>query len=1141
MYRSFFIFLLSTCFSAAISQDTIYDLFKFKDKYKLGETMIANGDFREAGYIFNELRFSDKTNANLCFKTGFCFLKAYMNKELALQYLKQAEKHISEDYKFGNWKERKAPVETYYYLGQAYHVNYKFKEAISCYKKLKSKVKDDAEFTEQINRDIEISKNAMDLVKHPVDIIETNLGKRVNTKYSEHSPVFTADESVFIFTSRRKGSVGGKMTDDGQYFEDIYISYNREGILSKPRNIGTNINTEAHEATIGLSIDGQQLFIYKDDGNNGNIYVSYLHENEWTVPEKMPDPINTRFQETHATLQADMKTLYFTSNRKGGFGGLDIYKSMLMPDGTWTKPENLGPEINTPYDEEGPFIHTDGKTLIFSSKGHNTMGGFDIFYSTLERGYWSEPVNIGYPINSTGEDVFFSSTPDGKRAYYSSYKAGGKGQTDIYMITFPQKKSNSIALVSGTVMSETGKIISDVRITVFNARTSGVQNVSTPNAKTGKYLFVLTPGDYHVTYEANGYLFHSEKLNVPDAAAYQEINKTVILEPVKVGKTRQNYLVEFEEKDTALDNSAKIELDKISTSMKQNEELIVEVPVDKASDESVNRHNSIVDYLVEKEVEKKRIYSKETDSLAEMNTLNLTVSDTIYKSLKEEEYVLNFDEDGTSLTEESRKEVEKLAEFLQNNEELSVEVLAVKPAENDDGESQYVVEFLEEKGIEKERIKTKYVDEKDITPVNTMQIVEKTETPEEIQERKQKIVQEKLQADLEEEQHTLADLHQENEQLNNEIRELKQSGAAEEEIEKKVKEREALDMKIMNQQDNIIALNDRINVKKTMASSGSVKIKIQSTDFDFSKHVIIESIMFDYGEHTTDDFNDNLDRLAAYLVKNPNTLIELRAYADSKSSAAFNLKLTQKRAEFVKQYLVHKGVNPQNLVTKGYGEDAPIALNINPDGTDNPEGRQYNRRVDIKVITSGDDMLVCEDILIPSYLDLRYTIVLTHGKNRLSRDYFYDVESISNISPVKRDGIYYYSAGSFSRKPEALKLLKSLPKDTFPDAFIINKFRLFRTDVPLMDNAGKLITSVENSALSDSLFYTIQLMALSNPVDIGYFSNLKKVQIYHCKDSLTRYTVGKYNNYEKARKDLKKIVKSGYPDAFIAKSDKFVQ
>jgi Tol biopolymer transport system component len=325
---------------------------------------------------------------------------------------------------------------------------------------------------------------------------------------------------------------------DDKYFEDIFVSQKDEnGEWGKPVSIGTNINTEGHEATIGLSADGQELYIYRDDFGDGNIYVCELKGSSWTEPKLLNDNVNSPFRETHASVSADGQTLYFTSDRDGT-GEMDIFRSRRLPNGEWGLSENLGAVVNTKYDEEAPFIHPDGKTLFFSSKGHNSMGGYDIFFSIEEDGKWSTPMNIGHPMNTADDEYFFVMSADGKRAYYSSSSGQGTGGKDIYLVTLDNEREIPLTVYKGVIVADgSGKRPDGVTVNVTDNETGEFFGVYKPREDNGKFILILHPGkNYNIAYEADGYMYKSEKLFVPDNTSYFEINRAIQLKEVSLNK-----------------------------------------------------------------------------------------------------------------------------------------------------------------------------------------------------------------------------------------------------------------------------------------------------------------------------------------------------------------------------------------------------------------------------------------------------------------------------------------------------------------------------------------------------------------------------------------------------------------------------
>ncbi len=824
-----FFTIVITVFNNAFSQELTES--EFADKYMKAENMVEDGDFQNAILLYKELLKSDDSNANINFKIGFCYLNTVTEKTKSIRYLEKSITNISNDYQAESYKEKQAPLEAYFYLAQAYHLDYEFDEAIEILNTLKNKLPDvDEEFQDQINLLQKKCEDAKELMQYPVKMNVTNLGGVINTEYDEHSPVFSADESVLIFTSKRAGSVGGKLLDNGQYDEDIYISNNMgKGQWSAPKSISPNINTVNNDASIGLSVDGQILFIYKGNKGNGDIYMSKLEGDEWSKPEKLPEPINTKYRETSASLSADGRTLFFTSNRKGGYGGMDIYMVKKLPNGTWGKAMNLGPTINTKYNEESPFIHPDGVTLFFSSEGHKNMGGYDIFFSSFdtETGIWEDPTNIGYPINTTADDVFYLPTPDGRRAYYASHQTGGIGGTDIYLISLPKSEVKELTVMTGYVTMGNGKPPKNVTITVTDVDTDEEVGVYTPNSKTGKYLFILKPGKtYNVLVEAEDYLYHSENLKVEEGTAYQKIQRAIKLDPIIFGQTKGMYYVKFDDGKSDLNSSINKEVDNLSNFVKINNNFDIEIVTDKNPDLkkiSDERTKKLKDLLIKKGVAANKISASHNEKL-ENNKLKLIVVS-------------------------SEKELADLNKNTNNNNK------------NNNQSDNY----------------NKYISQAD------------------------------------------AAFKSKNYQL---ARDLYNKALGERANEQYPKDQ--------------IALID--------------KLISQATETNYTKldgEIIISYILFPFDKYETNKYNDVLNKLALYLKDNKDAIVEIRGYTDAQGSNEYNKQLSLNRAQFVKNYLIKKGISNGSLIVKGFGEQNQIAKDTNP------ESRKYNRRVEFKLIKEG--------------------------------------------------------------------------------------------------------------------------------------------------------------------------------------------
>jgi tetratricopeptide (TPR) repeat protein len=471
-----------------------------KSLFEKAELLYEEGNYLLALPHYRKLEEKFPAEEVLRLRLGSCLTYKSDETKEALEYLSGLDPKKMRKTEYG------------FFLARAYHLNYKFDESLlelDNYLKQNpsTKRKDD------INRLMENCRNAKIFIASPTEATIENLSEPVNTTNSEYVPVISSDESVLIFTYRGEKSTGGLMNanyepdPDGEYSEDVFISYKTNDAWSEPVPI-TTINTNEHDAAIALSNDGQKLFIYKDSEGGGDIYISQLKGMEWSVPEKLLGDVNTDSWEGSASLSADERTLYFSSERPGGFGGRDIYRASLLPDGTWGNVINMGPDINTSYNDDAPFIHPDGRLLHYSSEGRNSMGGYDIFRTVMSMldSSWSEPVNLASPVNTTGDDIYYVVSADGKRGYYSSGKTGGYGQHDIYIVE-PAVMGEATLLVAlkGTVTVDDQPVEAIISVK-YNGKDKELARFNS-NSATGKYLVNLPVGHkYVITYKVNEFL-----------------------------------------------------------------------------------------------------------------------------------------------------------------------------------------------------------------------------------------------------------------------------------------------------------------------------------------------------------------------------------------------------------------------------------------------------------------------------------------------------------------------------------------------------------------------------------------------------------------------------------------------------------
>ncbi len=596
-----------------------------------GVYRLAIEEYKKA-YDFNP------NNALLNYKLGRCYF-IQNDKSNAIKYFEKAlelDPRISLDMDYNDAN---------LLLAKAYHRDYQFDKAIEKYKEHKNGLNPEqlAQEAEQIDKYIQECDFAKELVAHPERVFVDNMGNVVNSAFPDYKPLVIPEENMIMFTSARENTTGRKRAEDSYYYEDIYVTYYDEGHWTMPEN-SYDINSNNHDATAGISSDGSILYIYKSAGGN-SLYESILSNNMYVLPSKMDHEINEGMKQSSASLSFDKTTLYFTSLREDGYGGMDIYVTKKDAKDRWQKPINIGATINTPYDEEGVYISTDNKTLYFSSKGHNSMGGFDIFKSEYVDGRWTNPVNLGYPINTPDDDVFFTLSGNGQRGYYSSKKKNGFGGQDLYMITF-LGASKPLAFISEDAMFAwrlprfapkpapaieqntilEGVILDEGSLTPLQATIEIIDNSKNEllasfesNSTSGAYLISLKPGkNYGITVSKPEYLFHSENFNIPEDAVARKITKDILLKKLEVGSKIVLNNIFFDFNKATLTDESIAELDRVYKLLEETPKLKIEMSghTDNIGSASYNqklseeRAKAVVDYLVRKGISAGRLTYK---------------------------------------------------------------------------------------------------------------------------------------------------------------------------------------------------------------------------------------------------------------------------------------------------------------------------------------------------------------------------------------------------------------------------------------------------------------------------------------------------------------------------------------------------
>ena len=483
-------------------------------------------DYKKAYELYDKLYAQTPKNFEYKFRIGYCCLFYPEKKARAIE--------IFEDIK----KTDKSP-DADYYLAKAYHINYKFDQAIVAYDAFVAakgtKIKEeDKPFIADAKIGVMNCNNGKELIAKKIIADIKNISAPINTSETEGVPVISADESIMIFTYIGEKSTGGLLNDmlkpdkeEGTYHEDIFIaSRSSDSTWNQPSAI-SSLNTNANDAAVALSPDGQMLFTFESDVKNpGDLRVSNLVGSDWSKPEKLNTNINSESWEGSCSITADGRYLYFASERPGGLGGRDLYMSEKV-NGEWGPAKNLGPQINTEYNEDAPFIHPDGITLFFSSQGHKSIGGYDIMYSIRKDNDWITPLSMGIPLNTTEDDRYYVINAKGDVGYFSSNRggAGGKGQQDIYTVTPGILGEKPIlALLKGSVYVDDKP--TEAKIEITKKETNEAIGPYYANSKTGKYLMAISPGSgYKIKITVAGMDPIEEEIDVEKLQRFVEIRK----------------------------------------------------------------------------------------------------------------------------------------------------------------------------------------------------------------------------------------------------------------------------------------------------------------------------------------------------------------------------------------------------------------------------------------------------------------------------------------------------------------------------------------------------------------------------------------------------------------------------------------
>lgn len=400
---------------------------KDQETFLEGEYFLMFEDYLDALPYYLSLYRSYPENYNIAYRIGLCYLRISGQKHLSIDYLEKAAKNSEASYIEGSLRQETAPYAAWYYLGNAYRINYQFDKAKEAYMKyLETLMGDDSDNIRFIENQVKVCENARKIMEDPVSFEEENIGKIFNDSYKNFNPLISADGKHFAYMSSLK------------FYDAVFFSSLDRNNWTSPVNITPELKSDGDLYISCIADNGKTLYMSKDNDEESDIYLSRFDGLRWSPAEALPENINSPYWESHAFITEDGSTMVFSSDRPGGMGGLDLYVSYKQDKGEWGRPINLGPQINTPFNEDRAFLINDGTTLFFCSQGHHNMGGFDLFRSEKQQANnWSKPENLGYPLNTSDDDVFFMPVDKGNAGYTYLLREGkGFGKEDIYLIKF---------------------------------------------------------------------------------------------------------------------------------------------------------------------------------------------------------------------------------------------------------------------------------------------------------------------------------------------------------------------------------------------------------------------------------------------------------------------------------------------------------------------------------------------------------------------------------------------------------------------------------------------------------------------------------------------------------------------------------
>ncbi|MFP4023340.1 MAG: OmpA family protein [Thiohalospira sp.] len=632
----------------------------FKDAWKevkAGEKLFSAGLGTYPDALMHYLRAHKYNNdcAKLNYKIGVCYL--------ATNEFYKASDFLEKAY----LKNENVTDDIHFMLARAYHLNLNFDQAIDNYKAYYNSfsVKELEDIDLNIDKYIKECKHGKELTNNPVRVIINNLGSRVNSEHDDYNPVLHPSQDLLYFTSRRETDKKNKRLDaDNKFMENVFFSEQAGELWKKPKLLENKLDSKNNESVLLFSKDGNDIYLYNGKKDGGEILVSELKNDKWKKPKTLKGKVSSKNKETTVALSPDETEMIFVSNQEGTIGGMDLFYSKLNEKGKWSEPINLGAAINTPYDEEGVYWHPKEDKVYFSSQGHNSMGGFDVF--VMERDadkMWTFPENLGYPINTPNDDLFFKMEENNKQAYYSSVRENGNGGLDLYKIIFlgeekelkvttddihlawdyksiddlfyitPQELKVDTALFMVGMITDS-KLGTPIQAKVEVIDTEISQVVATGLSDTSGVYKIKIPKkkDYGVEVTAKDYLFYVTIVNLSEKQVVEsKVQANFQLDRIDVGAKMVLKNIFFETNKATLKTESTVELERVATLLKDNPGIRLEISghTDNVGSYRANqrlseaRAKSVVDYLVNQGVDSGRLEYKGysfTQPVADNNT-----------------------------------------------------------------------------------------------------------------------------------------------------------------------------------------------------------------------------------------------------------------------------------------------------------------------------------------------------------------------------------------------------------------------------------------------------------------------------------------------------------------------------------------